>query len=218
MQEMETIFSPEDVLRPHAYVEVTSSTREEPREHPMPIDITQEAENQPNSRRESSIIEVNHASFLDAFVRNYTQQPGNFMDLALKDRHVYRHDPLLSVFSWEPITAFMSSRAGQLIALLVAVPWLVVRIYEVAALRQQDFFFPSISSMHVILEPHAIPSNVSCGWDARLELRSWFFPPLALLMAGIGAAFNRVRWVNKIFVFFGALDAACNMLIFLRLE
>ncbi|EKX46509.1 hypothetical protein GUITHDRAFT_107714 [Guillardia theta CCMP2712] len=166
----------------------------------------------------STIIEVNHASFLDAFVRNYTQQPGNFMDLALKDRHVYRHDPLLSVFSWEPITSFMTSRAGQLIALLVAVPWLVVRIYEVAALRQQDFFFPSISSMHVILEPRAIPSNVSCGWDARLELLSWFFPPLALLMAGIGAALDRVQWVNKIFVFFGALDAACNMLIFLRLE
>ena len=189
---METIISPEDVLRPHAHVEVTSSTREEQLEDGVSIDIEQCA------LGESTNIEVNHAAFLDAFLRIYTQQPGNFMDLALRDRDFYRHDPLLSVFSWEPITSFMSSRAGQLIALLVAVPWLVVRIHEVAALRQQDFFFPSISSMHVILEPHAVPSNVSCGWDARLELLSWFFPPLALLMAGIGAALDRVQWVNKV--------------------
>ncbi|EKX49398.1 hypothetical protein GUITHDRAFT_104927 [Guillardia theta CCMP2712] len=147
-----------------------------------------------------------------------TQLPGDFMDRAVRDDANRWHGQLSTfLFSAEPLTALMRSRVGQLLALVIVVPWIALRVRGISELRDKGFFFPNEGNLHVILEPQEFQLGLSCGSEARLELLSGFLPPIALILATLAAMAKRVTWVRQIFILFGFLDAIVNLIVFTRL-
>lgn len=149
-------------------------------------------------QNDSAIFVINRASYVHAFVRLHTQLPGGFMGLELKKRLAYQHEPTLFLYSWEPITAFMSSKIGKILAFVVSVPWMAVRIHEITALRSQGLYIADSTTYHIIQNPNELSENRACGWGARLELLSRLIPPVALLVALGCSVLQRAHLSRKV--------------------
>eukprot|EP00960_Hanusia_phi_P043355 756013-Hanusia_phi.AAC.1 len=173
----------------------------------------------PETDRPSSGSARSCPVIMQIFTRLGTQMPGDWMDRAVRDDANCWHDKLTTLlFSMEPLTALLRLRVGQALAFVLFVPWIVLRVRGIRALRDKGFFFPNEGNFHVTSALHHAELGRSCGSEARLELLSGLLPPVALLLAALAATLRRVTWVRKTFVVVGLIDAMLNVLIFVRLE